>query len=71
VANGQMIDFRLTKRRNTKAANCFLNKAIERVRLRHKVTICTDKASTYRQAIREINRRYDPHFDSTRHINKK
>ncbi|MFS4583675.1 IS6 family transposase [Phaeobacter sp. C3_T13_0] len=32
-ANGQMIDFRLTARRDAKAAKAFLNKAIERVRL--------------------------------------
>ena len=32
-ANGQMVDFRLTARRDAKAAKAFLNKAIERVRL--------------------------------------
>lgn len=70
-ANGQMIDFRLTARRDAKAAKAFLNKAIERVRLHRPVTICTDKAPTYRRVIREINLRYDPHFDSIRHIDKK
>ena len=70
-ANGQMIDFRLTARRDAKAAKAFLNKAIERVRLHRPVIIVTDKAPTYRRVIREINHRYDPHFDSIRHIDRK
>lgn len=70
-ANGQMIDFRLTAPRDAKAAKAFLNRAIERVRLHRPVTICTDKAATYRRVIREINHRYDPHFESIRHIDKK
>ena len=70
-ANGQMIDFRLTARRDAKAAKAFLNKAIERVRLHRPVTICTDKAQAYRRVIREINHRYDPRFDSIRHIDRK
>jgi len=70
-ANGQMVDFRLTARRDAKAAKAFLNKAIERVRLHRPVTICTDKARAYRSVIREINHRYDPHFDSIRHIDRK
>jgi IS6 family transposase len=52
-ANGQMVDFRLTARRDAKAAKAFLNKAIERVRLHRPVTICTDKAYTYRRVIRD------------------
>lgn len=63
-----MIDFRLTARRDAKA---FLNKAIERVRFHRPVTICTDKAHAYRRVIREINHRYDPHFDCIRHIDRK
>ncbi|MFU1478384.1 IS6 family transposase [Roseovarius sp. C7] len=70
-ANGQMVDFRLTARRDAKAAKAFLNRAIERVRLHRPVTICTDKAPAYRRVIREINHRYDPHFDSSRHIDRK
>jgi len=70
-ANGQMVDFRLTARRDAKAAKAFLNKAIERVRLHRPVTIVTDKAQAYRRVIREINHRYDPHFDSIRHIDRK
>ena len=61
----------LTARRDAKAAKAFLNKAIERVRLHRPVTICTDKAQAYRRVIREINHRYDPHFDSIRHIDRK
>ena len=84
-ANGQMVDFRLTARRDAKAAKAFLRKAIERVRLHRPVTICTpsrdiacamhcramDKAHAYRSVIREINHRYGPHFDSIRHIDRK
>lgn len=70
-ANGQMVDFRLTARPDAKAAKAFLNKAIERVRLHRPVTICADKAQAYARVIREINHRYDPHFDSIRHIDRK
>jgi len=70
-ANGQMVDFRLTARRDAKAAKAFLRKAIERVRLHRPLTICTDTAHAYRRVIREIDHRYDPHFDSIRHIDKK
>lgn len=66
-----MVDFRLTAKRDAKAARAFLNKAIERVRLHRPVTIVTDKAQSYRQVIREINCRYDPHFDSIRHTDRK
>lgn len=66
-----MVDFRLTARRDAKAAKAFLNKAIERVRLHRPVTIVTDKAHSYRRVIREITQHYDPHFDSIRHIDKK
>ncbi len=70
-ANGQMVEFRLTARRDAKAAWAFLRKAIERVRLHRPVTICTDKAHTYRRVIQEINHRYDPHSESIRHIDRK
>ncbi|MEM0937891.1 MAG: DDE-type integrase/transposase/recombinase [Pseudomonadota bacterium] len=66
-----MVGFPLTARRDAKAAKAFLRKAIERVRLHRPVTICTDKAHAYRKVIREINHRYDPHFDSIRHIDRK
>ncbi len=48
-----------------------LNKAIERVRLHRLVSICTDKAPTYRKVIREINHCYDPHFSYITHIDRK
>ena len=68
---GHMVDFRLTARRDAKAAKAFLNKAIQRVRLHRPMTICTDKAHTYARVIAEVNHEYDPHFDSIRHIDKK
>ena len=52
-----MIDFRLTARRDAKAAKAFVNKAIEQVRLHRPVTICTDKARAYARVIREITHR--------------
>ena len=61
-SNCQMVDFRLTVRPDANAAEAFLNKAIERVRLHRLVLISTDKAQTYRRIIREISYRYDPQF---------
>ena len=69
--NGQFIDFRLTAKRDAKAAKAFLNQAIERVRLYRPVSICTDKAPAYRKVIQDLNHRYDPHFDSITHIDRK
>ena len=66
-----MIDFRLTTKRDANAAKAFLNKAIGRVRLHRPVTIVTDEAQSYQRVIREINHRYDVHFDSIRHIDQK
>ncbi|MEP2781306.1 MAG: IS6 family transposase [Pseudoruegeria sp.] len=70
-AHGQMVDFSLTARRDTTAARAFLNRAIERVHLHRPVSICTDKTPAYRKVLREMNRRYDPHYDHITHINKK
>lgn len=70
-ANGRMVDFRLTARQDAKAAKAFLNTAIERVRLHRPVTIVTDKAQAYRLVIYEINKRYDPYFDSIWDIDRK
>ncbi|SOH95616.1 DDE domain-containing protein [Monaibacterium marinum] len=47
-ANGQMVGFRLTARRDAKNAKAFLNKAIERVRQHPPETIVTGKAQAYR-----------------------
>ncbi|AEI96544.1 transposase (plasmid) [Roseobacter litoralis Och 149] len=41
------------------------------MRLHRPVSICTDKAPTYRKVIREINHDYDPHFNSVTHIGRK
>nr|WP_279285305.1 DDE-type integrase/transposase/recombinase [Litoreibacter roseus] len=69
--HGHLIDFRLAATRDGKAARAFMRKAIDKARLHRPVTICTDKAPTYRRVIREINHRYDPHFESITHIDKK
>ncbi|MFK7882411.1 DDE-type integrase/transposase/recombinase [Roseobacter sp.] len=66
-----MIDFRLTARRDTKVVKAFLNKAIQRVRQHRPMTIVTDQARPSRRVIREIVHRYDPHFNSIRHIDRK
>lgn len=68
---GQFIDFRLTARRDAKAAKAFLKQAIEGARIYRPVTICTDKAPRYRKVIQELNHRYDPHFNSITHIDRK
>ncbi len=65
------VDFRLTARRDAKAARAFLKQAIEGVQLYRPVSICTDKAPGYRKVIRDLNHRYDPHFDSILHIDRK
>lgn len=70
-ANGQLVDFRLTVRRDANAAKTLLNKAIKRVRLHRPVSITTDKSPTYPKVIRDINRRYDPNFDDIKHIDIK
>ena len=65
--HGQLIDFRLSARRDAKATKAFLRQTIARVRLHRSIMICTDKAPTYRKIIRDENRRYDPRFDSILH----
>ena len=67
---GQMIDFRLTARRDTKAARAFLKQAQGNARLYQPLTIFTDKAPTYAKVLREINLRRDP-GDAITHIDKK
>lgn len=67
---GQLIDFRLTARRNAKAARAFLRQARETVRLYHPLTIVTDKAHSYAKVIGEINARLGPE-DVIRHIDRK
>ncbi|WP_299960928.1 IS6 family transposase [uncultured Roseobacter sp.] len=70
-ANGQMLDFCLTTRRDAKAAKAFLNEAIERVRLHRPVKFVTDNVHSYLRVIRKINHRYDPDFDNIKHIDRK
>ena len=43
-ANGYMVDFRITARRDAKAAKAFLLEAIDRVQLHRPVPICIRKA---------------------------
>ncbi|MDW3223620.1 MAG: DDE-type integrase/transposase/recombinase [Paracoccaceae bacterium] len=40
-AKGQLVDFRLTVRRDTKATNAFLNKDIKLARLHGPISFCT------------------------------
>ena len=82
---GQFIGFRLTSKRDAKAAKAFLKQAIEGVRLYRPQSICTpsrdiadamhcramDKAPGYWKVIQDLNHRYDPHFDSILHIDRK
>lgn len=65
-----MIDFRLTARRNTKAARAFLRQARQTARLYQPLTIVTDKAHSYAKVISEINNRLGPD-DAIRHIDRK
>lgn len=75
-ANGQMVDFRLTARRDAKAAKAFLRKAIERVRRHRPAAIVTDKAPAYQRVIREINQsdpqwvRDYPHHQTRPHLSQ-
>lgn len=66
----QLIDFRLTARRDAKAARAFLRQARETVRLYQPLTIITDKAPTYVKVIAEINDRIGPE-DAVRHVTRK
>ncbi|PZX10594.1 IS6 family transposase [Palleronia aestuarii] len=68
---GQFIDFRLTAKRDAKAARAFLKQAIEGVRLCRPVSICNDEAPGYRKVTRDLNHRYDSHIDSIVYIDRK
>lgn len=67
---GQFADFRLTAKRDAKAANAFPKQAIGGAALPASLDLCTDKAPAYR-VIQDLNHRYDPHFDSILHIARK
>ena len=67
---GQMIDFRLTARRDAKAARAFLMQARGTARLYQPLVIFTDKAPAYARVIGEINQRMGPD-DAIIHIDRK
>ena len=67
---GRFIDFRLTPRRDAKAARAFPKQAIEGVRPYRPVPICADKAPGYRTVIRDLIHRHAPHLDSIPHIGR-
>lgn len=67
---GQLIDFRLTARRNANAARAFLHQASETVRCYQSMTIITDKAHSYAKVIEEMNYGNGPD-DRIRHIDLK
>lgn len=66
----RLVDFRLTARRNAKAARAFLRQAFEAARLYRPVTITTDKAWNYKKIVTEKNVNCDPP-DQIRHIDRK
>ena len=68
--HGQAIDFRLTAKRNAKAARAFLRQAHETVRIYAPVSITTDKAPTYTKVISELNMHGFPHEDVI-HVTRK
>ncbi|UWQ23113.1 IS6 family transposase [Jannaschia sp. W003] len=69
--NGRFIDFRLTTRRDAKAAKASLKQAVQGARLHRPVSICPDKAPGYRKTIQDLNRQFDPHIGSILHIDRK
>jgi len=67
---GRMIDFRLTAKRDAKAARAFLKQARGKAGLYQPLTMFTDKAPTYTKIIGEINRRIGPD-DAILHVDRK
>ena len=67
---GRMIDFRLTARRDARAARAFLKQARGMARLYQPLAIFTDKAPAYARIIGEINRRLGTD-DAIVHIDRK
>ena len=53
-SRGQLIDSCLTRRRDTKAAERFLRKAVRRLKLYYPLSITTDKAPNYGRAIHAL-----------------
>jgi IS6 family transposase len=54
--HGQLIDFVLADRRNTRAAYCFLRKALKKMRDYPPSSITPDKLASYSKAIRRLQR---------------
>ena len=67
---GQLINFRLTVRRNGNAARAFMRQASETVRCFRPMTIVTDKAHNYIKVIKEMNRGCGPE-EAIRHVARK
>lgn len=65
-----MIDFRLTARRDAKAARAFFRQARETVRIYGPVSITTDKAPAYTRVITEMNA-YSFPGDEIVHVDRK
>ncbi|MEM8691274.1 MAG: DDE-type integrase/transposase/recombinase [Pseudomonadota bacterium] len=67
---GQLVDFRLTARRDASAARAFMRQASETPRCYYPLTIVTDKAHSYAQVIEEMNFGNGP-GDRIRHLDRK
>ncbi|MGD1883306.1 MAG: DDE-type integrase/transposase/recombinase [Paracoccaceae bacterium] len=67
---GQLIDFRLTARKNASAARAFMRQASETARCYYPLTVVTDKAHTYAKVIEEMNFGNGP-GDRIRHLDQK
>ena len=67
---GKLVDFRLTARRDAKAARAFFRQAKDNARLYQPMTIVTDKAPTYARVIGEVNDRISPEH-AILHVNRK
>jgi IS6 family transposase len=67
---GQLIDFRLTVRRNASAARAFMRQASETTRCYRPMIIITDKAHSYAKVIKEMNWGCGPE-DAILHVDRK
>ena len=66
----RVIDFRLTAKRNAKAARAFFRQAFEAVRIYSPVSVTTDKAPTYKQVVAQLNA-YSLPAEELVHIDRK
>ena len=53
------------------SGQAFLKQAVDGLRLYRQASIHTDKAPGYRNVVQDPNRRYDEHFDSIVHIDRR